>query len=91
MARAGLTRFNLHRRGAVALMRSDGVRNDLEARARRVKAQADAELAGLDAPYPATVADTTVGATRAGATVLGVPMPLERSRRILGQALDAAG
>lgn len=91
MARAGLERFELRRRGAIVLMRSDGVRSDLEGRARRVKAVVDAELATLDAPYPQVVADTTVGATRAGATVIGVPMPLERSRRILGQALDAAG
>jgi hypothetical protein len=87
----GLERFKLDHSGMRGLLRSTGVRADLHARALRVKAVADAELLRLDAPYPSTVADSSVGANRASATVLGVPLPLERSRRILGGAIDAAG
>ena len=84
-------KFRIIPRGAQDLLRSEGVRADLHARAERVAAAADAQLATLDAAYPATVADSSVGRGRAGATVLGVPVPLEESRRILGSAVDAAG
>ena len=87
----GLERFVLNSPGVRAILRSPEVRADLHARALRVKAVVDAELATLDAPYPGVVADSYTGHGRAGATVLGVPLPLERSRRILGGAIDAAG
>jgi hypothetical protein len=86
-----IEKFVIDSGGARALLRSPGVRAMLLARALRVAAAADAQLATLDAPYPAVEADSYTGAGRAGATVLGVPLPLERSRRILGGAIDAAG
>lgn len=76
--------------GYRATLRSPGVQLDLLRRARNVKAVVDSHLAELDAPYPPAVADVTVGRNRASATVIGVPLPLERSRRILGGAIDAA-
>lgn len=86
-----LDRFVMNSGGARNLLRSEGVRLDLLARAERVGAVADAELATLDAPYPAVAVDSHTGRGRSAATVLGVPLPLERARRILGGAIDAAG
>lgn len=86
-----LEKFRINSAGARDLLRSEGVRLDLLARAERVRVVAEAETRALDAPYPALVVDSYVGRDRAGATVLGVPLPLERSRRILGGAIDAAG
>jgi len=84
-------KFVMRSAGAREVLRSPGVRADLRARAQRVKAVADAELATLDAPYPAVRVISDTGPGRAGATVTGVPLPLEHSRRILGGAIDAAG
>lgn len=84
-------KFRMRSAGARALLRSAGVRADLHGRALRVKAVADADLATLDAPYPQVEVFNDVGPGRAGATITGVPLPLEQSRRILGGAIDAAG
>lgn len=91
MASTGLEKFRLSSAGAKALLRSPAVKADLHARAERVKAAAEPELAALDEPYPSVKVTSDIGPGRAGATVTGVPLPLERSRRILGAALDAAG
>lgn len=91
MAASGLEKFVIKSAGAKALLRSAGVRADLGMRAGRVRAAADPELAALDESYPALKVESDTGPGRAGATVTGVPLPLERSRRILGGALDAAG
>jgi hypothetical protein len=91
MAGVGLIRFQLSSPGARALLRSAPVAADLLARAERVKVAATPQLAALDSPYPALKVTGDIGPGRAGATVTGVPLPLERSRRILGGALDAAG
>ncbi len=91
MADVGLIRFKLDSSDARAILRSNRVRVDLHARALKVAATADVQLAALDGPYPALKVTSDIGPGRAGATVTGVPMPLERSRRILGGAIDAAG
>lgn len=88
---AALERFRLNPAGARQLLRSGEVRSDLQRRADQVKVEADAQLAGLEGPHPDVLADSYVGSGRAGATVIGVPLPLEESRRILGSAIDAAG
>ena len=91
MAGSGFESFRMISRGAKALLTSEKVRADLHTRAERVKQSADAQLAQLDSPYPPVTVGSTTGTNRAGAVVGGVPMPLERSRRILGGAIDAAG
>lgn len=91
MASAGLEKFKLNSAGVRDLLRSEGVRADLHVRAERVKAAATPQLVALDAPYPSLKVDSSIGVGRADATVTGVPLPLERSRRILGGAMDAAG
>ena len=82
-----LERFQLNSPGLRTILRSDGVRRLLQAKADQVKAQADAELAGEGIDI---IADTQVGQNRAGATVIGVPMRIEADRRVLGRAIDAA-
>lgn len=91
MADVGLIRFKLDSGGAKAILRSEAVRADLHVRAERVKVAAEPQLAALDSPYPSLKVTSDIGPGRAGATVTGVPLPLERSRRILGGAIDAAG
>lgn len=86
-----LERYRPNPPGMRDVLRSAGVRADLQRRADQVKAQADSVLADLEGPHPEVVADSYVGSGRAGATVMGVPLPLEESRRILGTAIDAAG
>lgn len=78
-------RFEHNGKGYVAVLRSDEVRADLQRRADAVKERAEASFAGLR-----LIADTNTGKRRAGATVLGVPMRIEKARRILGRAIDAA-
>jgi hypothetical protein len=87
MATSGFVRFKHNPAGYRAVLRSEAVRVDLDTRAQRVKAAADAELSD---PRIRIVADTTVGRNRAGATIIGVPLRIERSRRVLGRAIDAA-
>ena len=89
MMRLRFERFRLHSPGAVGVLRSRGVLDDLVDRAERVKASADAELVVIG--YPSVIVNARVGAGRANVTVGAVPIPLERSRRILGAAMDAAG
>lgn len=84
MAASGFEKFKLNSAGAKALLRSDGVRQDMTRRANAVLAaaqpQTDAEL----------TADSVIGSGRAGASVFGVPMREEQDRRVLGGAIDAA-
>lgn len=79
-----LERFVLNSSGAREILRSSGVRADLESRARRVKAAAqphtDRDL----------IADSYTGRNRAGATVIGTSITEETERRTLGSAIDAA-
>jgi hypothetical protein len=77
--------------GYRAVLRSAEVRADLQRRADNVARVARTRLAGLgnDGSGVRLIADTNVGRNRAGATVLGVPMRLERKYRILGSAIDA--
>jgi hypothetical protein len=75
-----------------AVLKSDGVRSDLERRAGAVKAAADSMLAEPTDAWPrGIIADSGVGAGRAGATVIGVWFDVEIAHRILGSAIDAAG
>lgn len=86
-----LERFRVRRAGLRELLKSDGVRTDLEARARRVAAAARARGDGvLDHGEGGIVADSYTGRSRAGATVLGVPMDVEARDRVLGASIDAA-
>ncbi|MFH0243594.1 hypothetical protein ACGRHY_14470 [Streptomyces sp. HK10] len=91
-------RFRLRSRGARALLRSDGVRADLQRRADQVRAVADPQFQEATADSHVSepvrvIADTYTGAQRAGATVIAIhpsSLRIERERRILGGAIDAA-
>ncbi|MFE5021400.1 hypothetical protein [Streptomyces sp. NPDC056690] len=86
-----LERFRVNRAGLRELLKSDGVRADLEARARRVATAARARGDGvLDRGEGGIVADSYTGRSRAGATVIGVPMDIEARDRVLGASIDAA-
>lgn len=84
-------RFEHNWAGYRAILRSDGVRADLQ---RRADAVAQAARSRLPRSYHGRniriLADTTRGRNRAGATVIGVPMRLEKALRILGSSIDAA-
>lgn len=79
-----LESYRHNSRGMIDVLRSPGVRADLEARARRVLAAAQPNTSAR------LIADSYRGRIRAGATVIGVPMREEASRRVLGSAIDAA-
>lgn len=86
MAAAGFVRFEYNPAGYRAIRRSDAVRQILEDKAHLVAATAQRET-----PDNWVVrADSGVGPNRASATVFGVPLWLERRRRVLGRAMDAA-
>jgi hypothetical protein len=97
MARV-IERFRINSRGARALLRSPGVRAELQRRADSVKAVAEPQFQAATAdshvPDPVRViADTYTGSSRAGATVIAIhpsSLRIERDRRILGGAIDAA-
>lgn len=90
--------FRMNSRGARALLRSDGVRAHLQERADAVRAVAapafEEATSDIYTRDPVRViADTSVGSGRAFATVIAVhpaALRIERERRILGGALDAA-
>lgn len=82
-----LERFDLNSPGMRTILRSSGVQKLLQAKADQVKAAAETQLAG-EGFY--VLATTSVGRSRAGATVFGVPLRIEADRRVLGGALDAA-
>lgn len=90
--------FRMNSRGARALLRSDGVRDHMQRRADAVWAVAapafERATSSVWSRYPVrVVADTAVGSGRAFATVIAVhpaSLRIERERRILGGALDAA-
>lgn len=87
----GLERVQLDSRGMQELLRSESVRGDLLARAERVAAVVRGRTEGvLDHGPGGIVADSYVGRSRAGATVIGVAMEVESRHRILGSAIDAA-
>lgn len=85
VAGAEFEKFKISSAGARALLRSPGVRADMQRRAdavlRAAQPHTDAELR----------AEAVVGKGRAGATVFGVPLREEAARRVLGSAIDAAG
>lgn len=87
MARPGLESFRHKSKGYRAVLRSDGVAGDMQARADRVKraAEPNIQTEGVELN-----ADVTIGKARASATVFGVPMSEEMDRRVLGRAIDAA-
>ncbi|WP_049566877.1 hypothetical protein [Streptomyces sp. SBT349] len=93
-----IERFRLNSRGAKALLRSDGVREDMQRRADAIKAVAEpqwqAATAGIGGLDPVRViADTSVGSGRAFGTVIAIhpaSLRIEQDRRILGGAIDAA-
>lgn len=80
----GFERFTIDSKGAKALLRSDGVREDLQRRAEQVKAAAQGQT------RRELIADSYIGTGRAGATVIGVSETEEAAERILGTAIDAA-
>lgn len=87
--RSGLERYEHKWAGYRVVLTSHEVRAMLQHKADAVRRAAEAQLpAGSDVYL---LADTTVGSNRAGATVIGVPMRLEKSSRILGSSIDAAG
>ena len=86
--RSGLERYQHKRAGYRAVMRDAGTKAMLQRKADAVRLAALGQLPADTDTY--ILADTTVGTNRAGATIIGVPMRLERSHRILGSAIDAA-
>lgn len=93
-----IERFRLQSAGARALLKSTGVRADLQRRASAVAAVAEPQLVAATAHIHVTdpvlvVADTYIGDNRAGATVIAIhpaSLRIEREHRVLGGALDAA-
>ncbi|WP_432111368.1 hypothetical protein [Streptomyces sp. YPW6] len=72
-----IERFQINSRGAAALLKSEGVRADLERRAQAVADWAgpyfEEALADSGTPEPVRiVADSYIGRTRAGATAIAV-------------------
>lgn len=88
----GVVDFRLTSAGTKDLLRSDGVRQDLQQRAERVAQRVRGTVRGvLDHGEEGIVADSYTGRNRVGATVIGVPMEEETRTRALGSAIDAAG
>lgn len=92
-----IERFRLNRGAARALLRSAEVRAEMQRRADAVKAASESqwqEATAGTAPEPVrVVADTSTGSGRAFATVIAIhpaSLRVERERRILGGAIDAA-
>lgn len=84
-------RFEINSEGAKALLRSEEVRADLQRRADAVANAARARAEGvLDHGEGGIVADAYTGKSRAGATVIGIPLDVEHRDHVLGDALDAA-
>ncbi|SFD14401.1 hypothetical protein [Streptomyces aidingensis] len=84
-------RFRLNGRGVRELLRSEGVRQDLERRAEAVAQQVRGRAPGVLSAHPGGIAaDSYTGRGRAGATVIGVPLDYEEEHRPLGGAIDAA-
>lgn len=90
--------FRLNSRGAAALLKSDGVRADLQRRAQAVADQAgpsfERALADSGTPEPVRIiADSYVGRTRAGATAIAVhpgSLRVEREHGYFRSAMSAA-
>lgn len=74
------------------VLRSEAVRADLQTRADEVARSVRGRLpTGYQSRGVYIIADTIVGRNRAGATIIGVPMRLEKKYRILGSALGVSG
>lgn len=89
-------RFRHNPGGYFAVMKSDEVRANLQARADKVAAEAAPQYRQHDlyGDPVEVIADTYEGQHRAGATIVAVhPLSLrvEAKYRILGGAIDAAG
>lgn len=82
--------------GLEALLKAPEIQAELQRRANRVKAALGAKFTAA-AHYgtpPEVIADTYVGKSRAGATVVVVhpeALEIEKKYRYLGSAIDAAG
>lgn len=92
---ASRVRFQRNSRGFDALLKSSGVRADLQRRGDAVKRAAEPQYSGRDlrGTDVQVIADTYVGKTRAGATVIAIhpaAMAIERKHRVLGSSMDAA-
>lgn len=87
----GFERFRHNWQGYRVVLRSGEVRDELQGRANNVMRAARGRLpTGNEGSGIRLIADTQVGRNRAGATVIGVPMRLEKRYRILGRSIDAA-
>lgn len=89
MAKPGVFKFELNSEGVKAILRSDGVRAHLLDRAERVAAAAQGQVDSVTEDWEVR-AEGKTGPSRASATVFGVPMRIEASRRVLGRSIDAA-
>ncbi|MDH2392316.1 hypothetical protein QCN29_26775 [Streptomyces sp. HNM0663] len=97
MARA-VERFQISSRGADKLLKSDGVRADLQRRAQAIVDWAgpyfEQALADSHAPEPVRmVADSYIGRTRAGATAIAVhpgSLRVEQEHAYFRGAMSAA-
>lgn len=88
--------FRYSSAGYREVLRSDGVRADLQRRADQVAAVAGPQFAEEDVWGDPVRVETSsyVGANRASASVAAIhpaAMAIEKERRILGGAIDAAG
>lgn len=78
------------------VLKSAAVREELQARADRVKSRVEQQFlrAYHYGTAPRVIADTYVGQTRAGATIVVVhpeALAIEQRYRFLGSAIDSAG
>ncbi|MFB6948896.1 hypothetical protein ACFV85_14970 [Streptomyces niveus] len=93
-----IERFQINSRGAAALLKSDGVRADLERRAQAVADWAgpyfEQALADSGTPEPVRIiADSYTGRTRAGATAIAVhpgSLRIEQEHGYFRGAMSAA-
>lgn len=86
-------KFEMNSEGYKAVLRSSGVQEDLEARARRVAAMAT-DMYNPSDRILGVRADSYRGKGRAGATVVALgelALQVESERRVLGNAMTMGG
>jgi hypothetical protein len=89
--RSELEKFEMDSDGYKNVLRSDGVRADLQARAERIAARAASMYNDADSILEVK-ADSYIGKGRAGATAIAIgvrALEIEAERRVLGSSMEA--
>lgn len=87
----GIAKFKMSPQGFRDVLRSESVRADMGRRAQNVARAARGRMpTGNKGTGVRLIADTHSGRNRAGATVIGIPMWMEKRYRVLGASIDAA-